>query len=241
MTPDLLARLATDAAAAPPPAAAGLVFAAGVISSASPCVLAAAPLVIAVVGGTATSRRRSVVLSLAFVVGLALCFTALGAIAALTGRLLGDTGPVWKLVLGALLLLMGAQLAGLLRLKALRIDAGRFKGSGILGAFVLGALTGTLSSPCATPVLVVILSLVAAGQKTVWGTVLLAAYALGHVVLLFVVGAFSGVAASLIASRAATWARRIHQGFGRLLMAAGIWVLYAAGSGIGSALPGGAR
>ena len=45
---------------------------------------AAVPLVVATVGGTATSRSRALLLSLSFVLGLALCFTALGATAALT-------------------------------------------------------------------------------------------------------------------------------------------------------------
>ena len=72
----------------------------------------------------------------------------------------------------------------------------------------LGALTGTLSSPCATPILVVVLSLVAFERKVLWGTTLLAAYSLGHVVLLFAAGAASGFAAAYLGSRAAVWAQR---------------------------------
>jgi cytochrome c-type biogenesis protein len=229
---ELLARLAEHAAAAPPLVTLLLVFLGGVISSASPCVLAAVPLVIATVGGTATSRARAVLLSVSFVLGLALCFTALGAAAALTGRLIGDIGPWWNVVLGVLLVVMGLHLAGLVRLPLPALDGRRFRGAGVAGAFGLGALTGTLSSPCATPILVVVLSLVAFEKKVLWGTALLAAYSLGHVVLLFVAGAASGFAAAYLGSRAAVWAQRLHRGLGALMVGIGVWVLVPVAIGV---------
>lgn len=222
---ELLARLADHAAAAPPLVMLLLVFLGGVISSASPCVLAAVPLVVATVGGTATSRGRAVLLSVSFVLGLALCFTALGAAAALTGRLIGDVGPWWKVILGVVLVVMGLHLSGLLRLPLPALDGKRFRGAGVAGAFGLGALTGTLSSPCATPILVVVLSLVAFEKKVLWGTALLAAYSLGHVALLFAAGAASGFAAAYLGSRAAVWAQRVQRGLGGLMVAIGAWVL----------------
>ncbi len=222
---ELLARLAGHAASAPPLVTLALVFLGGVVSSASPCVLAAVPLVVATVGGTATSRRRAVLLSMSFVLGLALCFTALGAAAALTGRLIGDIGPWWKVILGVVLVVMGLHLSGLLRLPMPALDGKRFRGAGPAGAFGLGALTGTLSSPCATPILVVVLSLVAFEKKVLWGTALLAAYSLGHVVLLFAAGAASGFAAAYLGSRAAVWAQRVQRGLGGVMVAIGAWVL----------------
>ena len=220
-----LQSLAASAAAAPPLVMLLLVFLGGVISSASPCVLAAVPLVVAAVGGGATSRGRAVALTFAFVTGLALCFTALGAIAALTGSLIGDVGWVWKAVLAGVLIVMGLHLTGLVTLPLPQLDGRRFRGAGIAGAFGLGALTGTLSSPCATPILAVVLSLVAFNRQLVWGTALLAAYSLGHVVLLFAAGAASGFAAAYLGSRAAVWAKRVHQGFGVILAAVGVGLL----------------
>ena len=221
----LLQSLAASAAAAPPMVTLLLVFLGGVVSSASPCVLAAVPLVIATVGGSATTRGRALMLSLAFVVGLALCFTALGAIAAFTGSLIGDVGWVWKAVLAAILIVMGLHLTGLVRLPSPKLDGKRFRGAGLAGAFGLGALTGTLSSPCATPILVVVLSLVAFERKVLWGTTLLAAYSLGHVVLLLAAGTATGFAAAYLGSRAAVWARRVHQVFGVILAGVGMGIL----------------
>lgn len=219
---ELLGRLAEQAAAAPPVVMLLLVFLGGVVSSASPCVLAAVPLVVATVGGAASSRGRAVLVTVAFVTGLALCFTALGAVAALTGTLIGDVGWVWKALLAAVLIVMGLHLAGLVTLPLPALDGRRFRGAGLAGAFALGALTGTLSSPCATPILVVVLSLVAFERKVLWGTTLLAAYSLGHVVLLFVAGAASGFAAAYLGSRAAVWAKRVHQVFGMILAGVGV-------------------
>lgn len=221
----LLQSLAQSATAAPPVVMVLLVFLGGVISSASPCVLAAVPLVVATVGGGATTRRRALTLSLAFVAGLALCFTALGAVAALTGSLIGDVGWLWKAVLAVVLIVMGLHLTGLVTLPLPQLDGKCFRGAGLVGAFGLGALTGTLSSPCATPILVVVLSLVAFERKVLWGTTLLAAYSLGHVVLLLAAGAASGFAAAYLGSRAAAWAKRVHQVFGVILTGVGAAIL----------------
>jgi cytochrome c-type biogenesis protein len=221
----VLQSMAQSAATAPPLLMLMLVFLGGVVSSASPCVLAAVPLVIATVGGGATTRGRAFTLSLAFVAGLALCFTALGAVAALTGTLIGDVSWLWKALLAAVLIAMGLHLAGLVQVPVLQLDGKRFRGAGLAGAFGLGALTGTLSSPCATPILVVVLSLVAFERKVLWGTTLLAAYSLGHVVLLLAAGTASGFAAAYLGSRAAVWAKRVHQAFGVILAGVGVGIV----------------
>jgi len=105
------------------------------------------------------------------------------------------------------------------------VDASRLGKAGIAGAFGLGALTGTLSSPCATPILVVILSLVAFEQKILWGTTLLLAYSAGHVVLLLAAGVATGFVTAFVGSRAAVWAGRLQRAFG--------WVLVILGVGVG--------
>ena len=90
----LLAGLAAQAAAAPAPVMLALVFLGGVLSSASPCVLAAVPLVVATVGGAGVTRARAAVLTAAFATGLAVCFTALGAVAALLALALAGVSYV---------------------------------------------------------------------------------------------------------------------------------------------------
>jgi len=74
---------------------------------------------------------------------------------------------------------------------------------------------------------VAVLSLLTCEQKVVWGTALLAAYSLGHVVLLFAAGAVSGFATAYLGSRAATWATWLHRVFGAAPVAVGAWVFLA--------------
>ncbi|NTV76285.1 MAG: cytochrome c biogenesis protein CcdA, partial [Holophaga sp.] len=90
----------------------GIVFLGGLLTSMNPCVLVAAPLVVGFTGGTKEGRHHPMILSGAFVLGLAAAFTALGLVAALTGSLLGDIGWGWKAVLGLILLVVGLHLLG---------------------------------------------------------------------------------------------------------------------------------
>lgn len=219
-------RLADLVAQAPAYQQLGLVFLGGLLTSANPCVLVAAPLVVGFTGGTREGRHHPMLLSAVFVLGLALAFTALGLIAALTGSLLGDLGWGWKVLLGLILLGIGLHLLGLYDLPTLTYDPKRFHGAGLLGALALGALTGTLSAPCATPALAAVLTLVALQKKVLWGGVLLFTYALGHGLLLFLAGASSGWASRYAESHLSQVVGRwLPKAMGLLLTGCALWVL----------------
>ncbi len=66
------------------------------------------------------------------------------------------------------------------------------------GAFLLGLLTGTVSSPCATPVLAVILAYVSTQGYMLYGGSLLFVYAVGHCALIFVAGLSVGLTESIV-------------------------------------------
>ena len=227
---EFIARLADLVAGAPAYQQLGLVFLGGLLTSANPCVLVAAPLVVGFAGGTEQGRHHPMVLSGVFVLGLAAAFTALGLMAAMTGSLLGDIGWGWKAFLGLILLAMGLHLLGLFTLPAPSPGLmKRFQGAGLLGAFALGALTGTLSAPCATPALAAVLTIVALQKKIIWGGVLLFAYAFGHVLLLFMAGASSGWASRYAQTRFSKFLGRfLPRAMGLLLTGCAIWVLWAA-------------
>ena len=205
----------------------GLVFLGGLLTSANPCVLVAAPLVVGFTGGTQEGRHHPMVLSAVFVLGLAAAFTLLGLVAALTGSLMGDVGWGWKALLGLVLLAMGLHLLGLFTLPTpSHSHLARFHGAGLLGAFALGGLTGTLSAPCATPALAAVLTIVALQKKVLWGGVLLFTYALGHVLLLFLAGASSGWASRYAESHfSRVLGRWLPRAMGLLLTGCALWVL----------------
>ncbi len=153
--------------------------------------LATIPLLMAYVSGRDDVRsfRRGIVLSLAFVVGLSLTFALLGIVAALAGTMLGDVGRFWDYAILVVCLLMGAHLTGLLEVPMPSVNVTP-KWRGLPGAFLLGGLFGAVSTPCATPILVVVLTYIAgSGASVSYGALLLVAYALGHSVLILAAGA----------------------------------------------------
>jgi cytochrome c-type biogenesis protein len=223
-----------DLLAAYPLIAFGLVFAAGVVSSASPCALATVPLVVGYVGGhtgdaPGNNRRRAFFYSLAFVLGLATTFTALGAAAALLGQLMGNIGGAWFIALGLLAAAMGLHLIGWLPLRLPTLPHWQPKVAGPLGALLLGALFGIVSSPCATPVLVALLGLVATQGEVAYGISLLFVYALGHCVLMLAAGTFAGLVSAWAKSRGMmAFSARLKQAMGLLLVAAGGYLVWMA-------------
>jgi cytochrome c-type biogenesis protein len=192
----------------------GAAFLAGVISSASPCVLATIPLVVGFVGGYADGdRSKAFRYSLAFVLGLSLTFTAFGAAAGLLGTMFGTLGGRWYIVAGIVAIIMGGQLMGLYELRFPVSFDYRPKQGGIIGSFLLGLFFGVISSPCATPVLVVLLTVVATKGEILYGVALLFTYAIGHCLLMLVAGTFTGFVESLVKAKGvvnfSTWTKRV--------------------------------
>ncbi len=211
-----------------PLAAFGAVFLAGVISSASPCVLATIPLVVGFVGGYADGDRlKAFRYSLAFVFGLSLTFTAFGAAAGLLGTMFGTLGGPWYLIAGAIAMVMGGQMLGLYEIRLpIRRDF-KPKQGGIFGSFLLGLLFGVVSSPCATPVLVVLLTLVASKGQVLYGVALLFCYAIGHCLLMLFAGTFTGFVEGFVKAKGvgnfSLWAKRISGGVVTLVGSWFVW------------------
>src|SRR5512139_3900325 len=188
--------------AAYPLIAFGAVFLAGIVSSASPCVLATIPLVVGYVGGYADGdRKKAFLYSIAFILGLSLTFTAFGAAAGLLGTMFGMIGGWWYVALGAVAVLMGLQMVGLYQIRLPIHVEMKPKRRGIFGAFLLGLFFGIVSSPCATPVLVVILTLVASKGEVLYGTALLFVYAIGHCMLMLLAGTFTGFVEAFVKAK----------------------------------------
>ncbi|HDH58140.1 MAG TPA: cytochrome c biogenesis protein CcdA [Bacteroidetes bacterium] len=204
------------------------VFAGGLLSASSPCVLAIMPMVIGYVGGHSQGdRRKALVYSLLFALGLSLTFTILGAMAALLGRLMGDVGKFWYWIVAAIAIFMGLSLMGVFEIRLPIASKMQTKKRGALGAFLLGLLFGVVSSPCATPVLVLILTFVATQGQVIYGTVLLFVYAVGHCALIILAGVITGFVESFVASKGVAnfslWAKRVS---GVLVALAGVYILY---------------
>ena len=202
------------------------VFAGGLISAASPCVLAAIPLIIGYVGGYSEgNKKKAAAYSLVFILGLAITFTLLGAAASLMGGLLGFMGGWLYVGFAVIAVAMGLQLMGLITIPLPFQETRQVKSRGLWGAFLLGLLTGTISSPCATPVLVVILAYVSTQGDVLYGGSLLFVYAVGHCALIFIAGLSIGLTESMVSSKGiknfSLYSKRFS---GALLTLAGLYI-----------------
>lgn len=208
----------------------GAVFLAGAISSASPCVLSTIPLVVGFVGGYSDGDRwKAFRYSLMFIFGLSLTFTAFGAAAGLLGTIFGVVGVGWYVAAGIVALVMAGQMLGLYDLRLPIKREFKPKQSGIVGALLLGLFFGMVSSPCATPVMVVLLTLVAGKGQVLYGMALLFSYALGHCLLMLFAGTFAGFVDAFAKSRGVVnlsiWSRKVS---GCIVALAGVWFLWQA-------------
>jgi len=204
------------------------VFIGGILSSSSPCVLATIPLVIGYVGGYSEGdRRKAFLYSLTFILGLSITFTILGAIASLVGGLFGIISRTWYFIVGGIAIIIGLHLIGLFNWSLPVPVHLQPKQRGILGAFLLGIFFGIVSSPCATPVLALILTFVASKGEVAYGTSLLFVYALGHCALIFLAGTATGFVENFVKSKGisnvTTWGKRIG---GSIVVFAGIYLIY---------------
>lgn len=214
--------------AAYPVLAFGAVFLAGVLSSASPCVLATIPLVVGFVGGYSDGDRwKAFRYSLTFILGLSLTFTAFGAAAGLLGTMFGTLGGPWYVIAGVIALVMGGQLMGLYEIRLPIKRDFKPKQGGLIGSFLLGLFFGVVSSPCATPVLVVLLTVVASKGQVFYGIALLFTYAIGHCLLMLFAGTFTGFVEGFVKARGVVnfslWAKRVS---GLIVMLVGGWFVW---------------
>lgn len=178
-----------------------LALLAGILTSVTPCALSSVPLVIGYVGGTGNNdTKRAFQLSLTFAIGMAVTFTALGIVASMLGKLMGTTSPWWYLALGILMLLMALQVFEVFNFIPSTHLITKNTKRGFLGALVAGVLGGIFSSPCATPVLVVLLGIVARSGNIAWGVLLLLLYSVGHSVLVIMAGTSTGLVQKMTAS-----------------------------------------
>lgn len=206
-------------------------FVGGALTSASPCVLAAVPVAVGFVGGQANSPRRACALSLAFVAGMNIALLVMGLAAARLGFMMGTLPGPWLVVVGAVVMALAMWLwrvGSTCSLGMPSVLQQHLARSGLWGAVVLGALIGTVMSPCATPALGAVLAIAgsgaALGASMLWGAALLLAYGIGHSSLLLLAGAMPS-AATVMIERFSRWEAWLpgRRSFAVAMLLAGLW------------------
>lgn len=203
---------------------------AGILTSVTPCSLSSIPLVIGYVGGTGKKdTKRSFKLSLVFSLGMAITFTALGVLASILGKLMQGTGAWWYLVLGILMVLMALQTWEIFNFIPSTYLTSKNKKRGYMGALLAGILGGIFSSPCSTPVLIVLLGIVAQGGNIIWGILLLLLYSVGHSILVIIAGTSYGFVQKLTSSgQYGKFSTVLKYIMGALILLIGFYMFYLA-------------
>ncbi len=201
---------------------------AGVVTSLTPCSLSSIPLVIGYVGGAAQNdTKKSFKYSLVFSLGMAITYTALGVIVSLVGGLMGTTASWWYILLGVMMVLMALQTFEIYNFIPATNLLSKSTKRGYIGALIAGGLGGLFSSPCSTPVLIVLLGLVAGSGNVLWGIVLLLLYSIGHSVLVLIAGTSVGFAKKLSGdSRYGKFSSVLKYVLGSLILLIGFYMFY---------------
>jgi len=205
----------------------------GVLVSFTPCMYPMIPITVSFIGSREnTSRISGFSLSLMYVLGTSVTYTALGILAGFTGGFFGEiqTNPWTNLVLANIFILMGLSMLDVFFIPLPRIFRTQLFTSGTkgaLGAFLLGLASGLIMSPCSAPVLAVLLSYVATKQNVFFGMSLLFFFAFGMGTILIAVGTFTGILTNI--PRSGPWMVWIQKGFGYIFIAVGEYYLITAG------------
>jgi thioredoxin:protein disulfide reductase len=204
-----------------------LVFLAGVLVSFTPCVYPMIPIIIGFVGGSAGgSKLKGFILSIFFVLGLAIVYAILGVIAGATGALFGGfmSNPIVLWFIVAIFIALGLSMMGMFDITVPAALQGKMmsgKRSGIIGAILIGGVTGIVAAPCAGPPLLILLSWIGNSGNLVLGFFLMATFGLGIGLLFIVIGTFAGAMTAL--PTAGEWMVKIKKGLGVLIFAVALY------------------
>ncbi|OYT88925.1 MAG: protein-disulfide reductase DsbD [Burkholderiales bacterium PBB6] len=214
------------------PTVAGLFLLAGLLLSFTPCVLPMVPILSSIIvgqGGT-PSRRRGLAMSMAYALGMALVYTALGVAAGLMGEgLAAYLQNPW--VLGAFGLLLAGLSLSMFGFYELQLPASwqsglmgasnRLPGGQWAGVFVMGGLSALMVGPCVAAPLAGALLYIGQTRDVLLGSVALFSLAMGMSVPLLLVGLSAGA----LLPRAGAWMTGVKHAFGMLLLAVAWWMV----------------
>jgi cytochrome c-type biogenesis protein len=192
----------------------------------SPCHLASIPLIVSYVAGQETilTARQAARYSVAFTVGLFTSITLVGAICAMLGRMLGEVGPYWTILVGVILIWVALDMMGVGACSMGGGVLGRLRFRGLWGALGLGLAYGILSGSCTFGFIAPILALITLEEKMLTGMTYILLFALGHCLPIMVAGTSAALVKRVLENGAfqqgSVWFRRVA---GTVIAAFGIY------------------
>jgi cytochrome c-type biogenesis protein len=175
----------------------------GVISVVfSPCHLASIPLIVSYVAGQekAVKPKHAVHYALAFTAGLFITIALVGIICSLLGRMLGEVGPYWTILVGGVLLWVAGDMLGLAKCNMPGNLLSRIRIKGLPGAFSLGLAYGILSGSCTFGFIAPILAIITIQQKVLTGVLFIVLFGFGHSIPIAAAGSSTATVRKLLES-----------------------------------------
>ena len=156
----------------------------------SPCHLASIPLIVAYVGGQqeVLKPKEAAYYSVSFTVGLFITIALIGIICAMLGRMLGDVGNYWQILIGLVLVWVALGMFGFEKYSMSGSLLYRLNLKGFFGAFVLGLAYGILLGSCTFGFIAPILAIITVQQKVATGVLFILLFAIGHCLPIVVAG-----------------------------------------------------
>ncbi|MFZ1810489.1 MAG: protein-disulfide reductase DsbD [Candidatus Nitrotoga sp.] len=207
-------------------------FGAGLLLAFTPCVLPMIPILSGIIVGRSShpTKMHGFLLSLAYVLGMALAYAAIGVAAGLSGTLLSSALQTpWALgSFAAVFVLLSLSMFGFYELQLpsalqskLTNTSNRLHGGHLSGVFVMGALSAVIVSPCvAAPMAAALLYIGQTHDAWLGGTALFA-LAMGMGLPLLLIGASAGA----LLPKAGAWMEAVKRFFGVLMLALAIWLI----------------
>jgi thiol:disulfide interchange protein DsbD len=215
-------------------------FVLGLLLSFTPCVLPMLPILSSIIVGQSRDQRdggdhgltktRGFVLALAYALGMAIVYTALGIAAGLVGEgLAASLQQPWVLAsFAALLVALALSMFGFYELQLpsawqtrLAQASARTSGGTLAGVLTMGAISALIVGPCVAAPLAGALLYISQTHDIAIGGSALFAMATGMSVPLLLVG----VSAGSLLPRAGPWMESIKRVFGVLLIAVALWTV----------------
>ncbi len=200
----------------------------GLFLSLTPCIYPMIPITVGILQAqTGNSVLQNALRAGAYSCGIATTFALLGMLSAFTGTLFGSF-MASPFVIIPMVLMLGYLTGAMLGLYDMYIpralqQANSNKGGSLLAAFSFGAASGTIASPCLSPGLVLLLSIVSTSGNLLSGFALLFSFGVGLSIPLMIIGTFSG---SLnVLPRAGMWMVYVKQLFGLLMIGICLYLL----------------
>lgn len=168
----------------------------------SPCHLASIPLIVSYVAGQNQTLkvRQGAVYAVIFSIGLFLSIALVGVVCSLLGRMLGEIGPYWTLLVGAILIWVSLDMMGVSACSLSGGLMGRLKVKGLPGAFVLGLAYGLLSGSCTFGFIAPILAFITIQKEFAIGIFYIVLFGIGHCIPIAVAGSSTALVQRMLDS-----------------------------------------